>query len=271
MLVIYSIQATIDYGLDSNFTNNVTQRNIDVKTTSSPAVFTFDVENSLTVPATVELETLSDNPKWTCSLDQTSFSLDPFTDCPRTVTATLNPVIELVESVSAPHPSIPPAANGRTLLGGVSLRATDPVLGTATCHIFAFAVTPQPLCFGVPATIVGTPGNDALKGTPGDDVIVGLGGRDVIEGRGGNDLICGGDGDDAISGGPGHDKIDGGDGNDTIDGDAGNDRIHGDAGNDRIHGGPGNDGLDGGLGFDGLNGGPGTDTCVNGEATAGCP
>jgi hypothetical protein len=50
------IQATIDYGLDSNFTNNVTQRNIDVKTTSSPAVFTFDVENSLTVPATVELE-----------------------------------------------------------------------------------------------------------------------------------------------------------------------------------------------------------------------
>lgn len=212
------IQATIDYGLDSNFTNNVTQRNIDVKTTSSPAVFTFDVENSLTVPATIELETLSDNPKWTCSLDQTSFSLDPFTDCPRTVTATLNPVIELVELVSATHPAIPPATNGRTLLGGVSVRATDETLGTATCHIFAFAVTPQPLCFGVPATIVGTPGNDVLHGTLGDDVIVGLGGNDAIAGKGGNDLICGNEGNDIISGDLGDDKIDAGAGDDAIDG-----------------------------------------------------
>lgn len=112
---------------------------------------------------------------------------------------------------------------------------------------------PPPItCFGVLATIVGTPGNDVLNGTPGDDVIVGLAGNDAINGSGGDDLICGGDGNDAINSG------------------FGNDKINSDAGNDAVNSGPGNDFLDGGPGFDILNGGPGFDTCINGELNVGC-
>lgn len=125
------IQATIDFALDSNFANNVTQRNVDVRMTSSPAVFAFDVENPLTTPVTVELKAITDNPNWTCSVDQPSFPLDPFTDCPRLVTATLTPV--------PPGSTVPPQPilNRQALLGGVSLRAVDQTSGTATCHIFA--------------------------------------------------------------------------------------------------------------------------------------
>jgi serine protease AprX len=127
------IQATIDFGLDSNFTNNVTQRNIDVKKTASPAVFTFDVENPLTVPVTVQLKPISGNPNWTCSVDQSSFRMDPFTDCPRQVTASLTPV--------PPGPTVPPILNRKALLGGVSIRGIDQNAGTATCHIFAESKT----------------------------------------------------------------------------------------------------------------------------------
>ena len=44
----------------------------------------------------------------------------------------------------------------------------------------AGAAEAVPMCFGMPATIVGTAGDDTLTGTPGDDVIVGLEGTDVI-------------------------------------------------------------------------------------------
>jgi Ca2+-binding RTX toxin-like protein len=85
----------------------------------------------------------------------------------------------------------------------------------------------SPACFGMPATIVGTAGNDALRGTPGNDVIVGLAGNDVIDGRGGDDLICGGDGNDVLRGGLGNDMIDGGEGDDILWGGAGDDLIEG--------------------------------------------
>jgi Ca2+-binding RTX toxin-like protein len=84
-----------------------------------------------------------------------------------------------------------------------------------------------PTCFGVPATIVGTSGDDFLMGGPGPDVIVGLGGDDAITGGGGDDLLCGGPGSDIIFGGPGNDKIDGGDGQDALAGNAGNDELDG--------------------------------------------
>jgi Ca2+-binding RTX toxin-like protein len=130
---------------------------------------------------------------------------------------------------------------------------------------------PALTCFGVPATIIGTTGNDVLVGTPGDDVIVGLGGNDAIDGKGGNDRLCGDDGDDTISGGIGDDRIDGGPGNDSINGGPGNDTIFGGAGRDKIAGAGGNDTIDGGPDRDSINGGPGNDTCVNGEIVGGCP
>ena len=78
-----------------------------------------------------------------------------------------------------------------------------------------------PTCGGVPATIVGTAGDDTLSGTEDNDVIVGLGGDDLIRGGEGNDLVCGGTGDDSLYSGPsgvmpGREEVYGGSGNDKL-------------------------------------------------------
>ena len=77
--------------------------------------------------------------------------------------------------------------------------------------IFSVAYTANaqeiPMCNGLPATIVGTNGNEVIHGTDGDDVIVGLGGNDVIHGYAGNDILCGGEGYDKIFGYSGDDII----------------------------------------------------------------
>jgi Ca2+-binding RTX toxin-like protein len=87
-------------------------------------------------------------------------------------------------------------------------------------------------CRGLPATIVGTQGDDALNGTAKRDV-VSLGvGNDTFTGGAGNDLICGGDGDDVVRGGAGKDNL---------FGEAGNDVLKGGKGADKCVGGPGAD------------------------------
>jgi Ca2+-binding RTX toxin-like protein len=73
-------------------------------------------------------------------------------------------------------------------------------------------------CLGVPATLVGTAGDDQLVGTSGLDVIAGLAGSDVIEGLGGDDLLCGGAGFDDLAAGPGADTLEGGAHDDVMDG-----------------------------------------------------
>jgi Ca2+-binding RTX toxin-like protein len=77
------------------------------------------------------------------------------------------------------------------------------------------------LCLGVPATLVGTAGDDELVGTPGPDVIAGLAGSDVIDGLGGDDLLCGGAGIDDLAAGSGADTLEGGAHDDVMDGGAG--------------------------------------------------
>jgi len=99
------------------------------------------------------------------------------------------------------------------------------------------AYAAQPMCFGKPATVVGS---GHIVGTPGDDVIVGSDGRDVILGLGGDDLICGGNGDDEILGGDGNDRLDGGAGNDRIVSGAGDNEIDAGSGDDVIVIGSGN-------------------------------
>ncbi len=66
-------------------------------------------------------------------------------------------------------------------------------------------------CAGVPATIVGTTGDDELAGTAGDDVIAALEGHDTIDAGDGNDLVCGDAGSDHLTGGDGDDDLHGGD------------------------------------------------------------
>ncbi len=123
----------------------------------------------------------------------------------------------------------------------------------------------EPHCFGLPATIVGTTGDDSLTGTDGDDVIVGGEGLDSIHGGPGDDRICGGptvvplDGDPAIQfldGGTGDDLVEGGSGSDGLVGDAGVDLLLGNGGRDTLHGGP--DGIPSGE-IDTLRGGSGND------------
>jgi glucose/arabinose dehydrogenase len=107
-----------------------------------------------------------------------------------------------------------------------------------------------PSCRGMPATIVGTKGNDIRRGTRRRDVIVGLAGNDKISGLAGNDVICGGRGNDTLKGGSGYDYLSGQRGNDRLYGKSGNDRLGGNAGRDFLSGGPGRDFLSGGAGRD---------------------
>jgi Ca2+-binding RTX toxin-like protein len=119
---------------------------------------------------------------------------------------------------------------------------------------------PVQTCNGLPATIVGTAGDDFLTGTSGDDVIVGLEGDDVILGNGGNDTICAGAGQDYVTGNAGADTIFGEGGKDHLNGRGGSDTIDGGPGDDFIAGRNGNDILMGGGGDDHISGENGNDT-----------
>jgi hypothetical protein len=108
-------------------------------------------------------------------------------------------------------------------------------------------------CDGIPATKVGTPGDDTLIGTPDRDIIVGLGGNDIIDGLGGNDVICGYGGDDILYGRSGNDVLIGGTGNDILYGGSNNDTLMGLDDLDVLIPGPGLDTVDGGNGIDRVN------------------
>ncbi|MCP3974294.1 MAG: calcium-binding protein [bacterium] len=117
-----------------------------------------------------------------------------------------------------------------------------------------------PTCLGLPATIIGTSGNDLIRATAGTHVIVGLEGDDNITGHDGDDVICGGAGNDQINGAGGDDRISGGPGDDYISGFSGDDILRGGAGDDAIQGNDGDDLIDGGSGADTLEGSSGNDT-----------
>jgi uncharacterized protein len=132
-------------------------------------------------------------------------------------------------------------------------------------------LAPNLTCNGLPATIVGTIGDDVINGTNGQDVIVGLGGNDIIHGGNADDVICGGSGNDTLYGDNGNDTLvdnfgndtlDGGNGNDSLDGGNGNDILSGQNGNDTLAGGNGNDSLTGANGNDSLNGGGNDDVLI---------
>lgn len=116
-------------------------------------------------------------------------------------------------------------------------------------------------CEGLPATIVGTTGDDRLLGTSGNDVIVGLEGNDLVEAGDGSDTVCGGAGNDILIGAGGDDRLLGEDGDDDLRGDAGNDTLIGGSGNDGLRGGSDGDQLTGDAGDDVLVGSAGTDAC----------
>ena len=75
------VQVSIDYGFDTSFDNNVTQRNLSV----APSLFTVRVENPFPVEAEFEVLVKSRRDGWTCKVKDERFRLDPFRDCPRDV------------------------------------------------------------------------------------------------------------------------------------------------------------------------------------------
>jgi len=154
--------------------------------------------------------------------------------------------------------------------------------------------TSVPTCFGEPATIVGTEGDDTLIGQSGvADVIWGGGGDDHISGGdfygddeipgdapdllcggSGNDVVYGSPGDDHLSGGAGDDRVKGWNGDDVELGNRGSDRVgtdsfaDSDSSNDVTRGGWGRDLVIGGWGQDQLYGGPGGDGAMDTECDA---
>ena len=93
-----------------------------------------------------------------------------------------------------------------------------------------------PTCFGKPATIVGTDGDDEIFFGPGDVVYAGAGNDGIgalDESVAFTAYICGGPGADDIRGGRGADYVHGDGGNDHINGGyGGDDVLFGDAGDD---------------------------------------
>jgi uncharacterized repeat protein (TIGR01451 family) len=132
---------------------------------------------------------------------------------------------------------------------------SDAANNEASISTSVLAPASKPSCQGIPATVIGSPGNDTLSGTGGPDVIVALGGNDTIVSRAGRDLICAGAGSDYVGGGSAADRAFGG---------AGKDRLSGRGGQDLLKGGSGNDWLFGGRGSDRLRGGGGADVCRSG-------
>jgi Ca2+-binding RTX toxin-like protein len=167
-----------------------------------------------------------------------------------------------------------------TLLTGVAasfglrlifVKVEDTDLVTVNVDDVFLAPVGTPTCDGLPATQVGTGGDDPLTGFAGRDVIVGRGGSDTIDGKGGNDVLCGNAGADLLIGGPGSDRLFGGPGGDELKGGGGADLLMGQGGDDRLRGGGGSDDLIGGSGTDVCAGGKGVDLAASCETVTGVP
>ncbi len=83
------VQVSIDYGPDTNFGNNITQRNLSV----SPSVFNVRVENPFSVPAAFRIEPKSLREGWDCrcAVQDREFELHPYRDPPRIIQITFDP------------------------------------------------------------------------------------------------------------------------------------------------------------------------------------
>jgi len=83
------VQVSIDFGLDTDHTNNVTQRNLQV----APSVFEVQIENPFFVPARIEIQPKSDRDGWVCKVSTEGFTHDPFADCPHKLRVTFDPPV----------------------------------------------------------------------------------------------------------------------------------------------------------------------------------
>ena len=129
--------------------------------------------------------------------------------CAHIYVATIGGTVYRLEPASGPFPCSPETAPAPQPPSSPGTESPAPPAGAT-----GPAVTP-PTCRGIPASIVGTPGDDVRTGTHGRDVMLGLAGNDRLLGRGGNDVICGSRGKDRLNGGRGRDRLYGGRGKDV--------------------------------------------------------
>ena len=78
------IQVSIDFGLDSDYSNNVTQRNLQI----APSVFEVRIENPFMVPAKFEIRAKSERDDWACRISTREFVHNPLIDCPHQLKVT---------------------------------------------------------------------------------------------------------------------------------------------------------------------------------------
>lgn len=120
------LQVSIAFGLDLNYDNNVTQRNLEV----APSVFRVQIENPFMEPARMEIVALSNRASWQCHVSDPIFDLDPFQDCPRQIEVTFNaPAGASVGERASCDVSVfatVRSAEQRVLVGGVTVETFVP-------------------------------------------------------------------------------------------------------------------------------------------------
>jgi len=120
------VQVSIDFGLDSDHENNVTQRNLQV----APSVFDVRVENPFMVPAKFHIEAKSHRDDWACRVSEREFELRPFLDCPKTIQVVFD-APEKAEPGEAADCDVavwatPEDVDEPQLIGGVTVRTFVP-------------------------------------------------------------------------------------------------------------------------------------------------
>ena len=122
----YCLTSSIDYGLDTDFDNNVAQRNIQVASGGKePIDFHFRVENHYTFPLNIHLIVENDNPRWQYSISEPEpFVLNPL-DCAREVDVTVYPPGNAEPGESATL-NVSANADNVGVIGGVVMKGYIP-------------------------------------------------------------------------------------------------------------------------------------------------
>lgn len=133
------VQVSIDFGLDTSFDNNVTQRNLQV----APSVFQVQIENPFMAPARLQIRVKSDREGWQCRVSEDSFTLDPFQDCPRQVEVTFDPPRGVRPGERANCDvavyGTPKGAQEPRLIGGVTVQTFVP----RPCRLVGIVLDPE--------------------------------------------------------------------------------------------------------------------------------
>jgi subtilisin family serine protease len=196
-------QVEIDFGFDSNFDNNVTQRNLAV----APSLYTVRIENPFPVPAKFEVRAKSKRDAWTCKVSETRFTLHPYRDCPKEIEVAFDAPRDAREGDRADCDvgifATPLTGNDsrERLIGGVTVRTFVP----KPCRMVGWVRDEKGRSLaGVRVTFAGTQGSPeprtyesdadgvlSLAGTPYKPQAIGVESRDFgvqrLDGR----LSCG--------------------------------------------------------------------------------